>query len=396
MSKPNAYQRNITLNYVFEFFKYSNVMHAFWMVYLIQLGYTLFEVGLLESIFHVVSFVMETPTGILADRFGRHRSRQLGIVLHMAYLVFLWQGSSFLVVAIGFALAALSFNLESGSATAFVYDTLKHLQQSNQFPVIEARRETIIRIASVVGSIAGGFLIALGYAWAFWVNLIAYGFILCVSVWLKETTLQHEEDEKPTLIIHLKRMKEGLKKHPILLVWMGYFGWISMTFAIVGYYVTTYWQELGWSESTMGMLLAIAGLAAALGAWVAPKIQNKLSLLKGLNIASIATMMGLLIIPLAWATPIVVIVLSMLDGWLYVHIHAVMNEKIESSVRASMLSLNAMMYSVLMMLGFPLFGWIVELTSYSIGFWSLSGVFMTVLIFVWGSNFLFRRRTFTS
>lgn len=396
MQNAIVFARNIKLNYLFEFLKYSNVMHAFWMVYLLIRGYTLVEVGLLESLFHIVSFFGETPTGILADRFGRNHTRQLGIIFHMIYLVILWQGTSFWMMALGFAFAALSFNLESGSATAFVYDTLKQINKESKFPLIEARRETLVRLASVFGSIGGGFLIALGYPWAFWVNLVSYFFILLISLWMKETTVQHDLKDGRSLKDHLKRVKVGLKNEPILFLWMGYFGLFSTTISIIGYYVTTYWQLLGWSESIMGMVLALAGLSAALGAWFAPKLHLKISLIQGLHLASFITIIGLTLMAFPLLTSSIIILLSALEGWLYVYLHALMNEKIESSVRASMLSLNAMAYSFFMMIGFPLFGFLVEKTSYPIAFIVLGGLFLFVLLIVGGISYQQRSRVITS
>lgn len=388
MSTRSAYSRNISFNYLFEFFKYSNVMHAFWMVYLIQRGYSLVEVGLLESIFHVVSFFGETPTGILADWFGRNRTRQLGIVLHMVYLVFLWQGTSFWVIAFGFGLAALSYNLESGSATAFVYDSLKHLHRESQFPKVEAKREALIRVASVVGSLVGGWLIVMGYPWAFAVNLIAYAGLFFLAFGMKETTIQHEErEEKATLKSHLTAMKKAFKEMPSLAVWMLYFGAISMVLAVVGYYVTTFWQEQGWQEDTMGLVLSVAGIASALGAWIAPRLQKRLSLFMAFQIATGLSLIGLFMLQWVELSPLIVAVLFALDGWLYVVIHAELNERIGSAIRASMLSVNAMAFSVFMMIGFPLFGMLVSVIDYSFAFiiLAMTLLFMNV-VFVLSSK----------
>ena len=48
------------------------------MLYLAAKGLSLFQIGLMETVFHVTSFLMEVPTGVVADLYGRKVSRALG------------------------------------------------------------------------------------------------------------------------------------------------------------------------------------------------------------------------------------------------------------------------------------------------------------------------------
>ncbi len=53
---------------------------------------SLMQLGLLESIFHVTSFLMEIPTGVVADLFGRRMSRLIGRLLSVISLVLILLG----------------------------------------------------------------------------------------------------------------------------------------------------------------------------------------------------------------------------------------------------------------------------------------------------------------
>ena len=44
-----------------------------WVALLALRGFSVLEIGLLESIFHIVSFCFELPSGVVADVFGRKR-----------------------------------------------------------------------------------------------------------------------------------------------------------------------------------------------------------------------------------------------------------------------------------------------------------------------------------
>jgi len=51
--------RNIKSNYAYTFFNSMNLTQGLWMIYLVSKGQSLFAVGMLESIFHITSFLME-------------------------------------------------------------------------------------------------------------------------------------------------------------------------------------------------------------------------------------------------------------------------------------------------------------------------------------------------
>lgn len=63
-----SYKNNIALLGASELFSFFGIT-SFWLLFLSQNGMTLFQIGLLESLFHGTSLVSEVPSGMLADRF---------------------------------------------------------------------------------------------------------------------------------------------------------------------------------------------------------------------------------------------------------------------------------------------------------------------------------------
>ncbi len=103
------------------------------MIYLAGKGMSLMQLGLLESIFHVTSFLMEIPTGVVADLFGRRMSRLIGRLLSVISLVLIFTGRGFEAYAFAFVITAFSYNFESGAGEALVYDSLKQIDMSSFF-----------------------------------------------------------------------------------------------------------------------------------------------------------------------------------------------------------------------------------------------------------------------
>lgn len=44
-----------------------------WVAILASRGYSLIEIGIAETVFHITSLLLEIPSGILADVFGRKK-----------------------------------------------------------------------------------------------------------------------------------------------------------------------------------------------------------------------------------------------------------------------------------------------------------------------------------
>ena len=64
-----TYKGNIPLLAGLEFTSYFGIT-SFWILFFIQNGLSLLQIGLLESIFHGTSLLCEIPSGMLADRFS--------------------------------------------------------------------------------------------------------------------------------------------------------------------------------------------------------------------------------------------------------------------------------------------------------------------------------------
>ena len=107
--------RNVKRNYLFLGLSYVNLTQGLWMIWLTLQGYSLWELGILEGLFHLTGFLMEIPTGLVADLRSRKSSRFWGRVFFILSLIILYYGRNFSVQALGFVFCALGYNLESGA-----------------------------------------------------------------------------------------------------------------------------------------------------------------------------------------------------------------------------------------------------------------------------------------
>jgi MFS family permease len=149
-------ERNIPKNYLYTFLWGTSLSEAIWMLYLAWRGLSLVQIGLVESIFHVTSLLMEVPTGIIADRFGRKTSRILGRGMAMVGTLLMIRSRSFGGFALAFVCIALSYNLESGAGDALVYDSLKQAGMQDRYTKVKGRQEISWQSAQILSLVASG------------------------------------------------------------------------------------------------------------------------------------------------------------------------------------------------------------------------------------------------
>ena len=125
-------------------------------------GLTYLAMFLLESWFMLACFLLEVPTGTVADRFGRKVSVALGcLVLAGASLLFA-SAPSLVVFVLGETLFAVALTLLSGADEALVYDSLKTLGRESEATRVVARLEAF-KLAGILGGAVLGSLAAARY-----------------------------------------------------------------------------------------------------------------------------------------------------------------------------------------------------------------------------------------
>lgn len=66
-------KKQLVCIYTADFFSGLRITDAVWVALLAARGFSLWEIGLAESVFHVVSLLCEVPSGMAADLLGRKR-----------------------------------------------------------------------------------------------------------------------------------------------------------------------------------------------------------------------------------------------------------------------------------------------------------------------------------
>ena len=370
-STENTLRDNVRKNYIFAFLSNFNVTHGVWMLYLAYRGLSLFEIGIMESIFHITSFTMEVPTGMIADLYGRKTSRVIGRVLAIVSTVLMIVAPSMTYFAVSFIFSALSYNLESGAGDALIYDSLKAIGEEKDYMKITGKREIFYQLASTGSLLIGGYLATINYRYVYWTAL-AIGIVTVIqSLSFTEPEygkVAHEENGLKTMVKQLKtsiHVMAADKKIGFMIVIMEVF---SLFFTTEFFYVQNLMKFSGRSEFQIGMTLAAGGLAGAFMASQAHRLDAKYSPARILRVFPIVAIGGFWLMTVPGITWLAFVFLSCVDGVVYVSVADYINRLIPSEQRATILSFQSMLFSVLMIVLFPLVGKIGDLAGLRISF----------------------------
>lgn len=388
----NKLRSNVNKNYIYSFMSNFSLTHGVWMLYLAYRGLSLFEIGIMESIFHITSFTMEVPTGIVADLYGRKTSRVVGRILAVISTIIMILAGNVYLFGLSFVFSALSYNLESGAGDALIYDSLKAIGSENEYMKINGRREICYQLSSSGSLIIGGYLATVDYKLVYWASLIIGIMTVFQALTFTEPEYGKVEKDENGLETLYKQLKKSIavlvkdKKIGLLIFVLEVF---SLFFTTEFFYIQNHMKIIGNTEFQIGLTLAFGSLGGAFMATMIHKFDEKYSPDQILKVFPVMGIVGFWLMTVSNILPVAFVFLSMVDGAMFVSIGDYINRLIPSEQRATILSFQSMLFSVLMICLFPVVGWVGDLYGLDLAFFMiacLATVVLSILLYVLITN----------
>lgn len=390
--------RNITVNYLFTFLFFTNLTRGVWMIYLAGRGFTLLQLGILESVFHITSFLMEVPTGAVADLWGRKASRILGRTLFLGSLALMFYSTSFALQVLGFIVCALNYNLESGAGEALLYDSMLLLERKDEFMRIKGRQEFLIQCAAILAFLCGGWLAVQSYSANFALSALVCCGAICTGFLFQEPPIGRDRRSRVAGVLssilratrrQTLRSLGVIRRRPRIALFILFSELIFAFGTTEFFYLQNHWKALGRDEWYIGVIFAVQCAVSGITGLLAPRIEKRLGERGILISAPFLMLICLWGIALSSIPALFFVLLGILEGVLLVAVSDYINRLIPSRYRATILSYQSMVFSFFMILLFPLVGWIGENWNLSLGFFVLaliaSGSTAGFLIFYGGT-----------
>lgn len=416
--RDKSVRRNIPLDFLYRFLSCFDIAGTIWVLYMVYRGLPLWQIGLIEGVFHVASFLFEVPSGALADLLGRKCVIVAGRICAAVSSLMMLGGRNIVHFMIAFVISAFGYNLNSGSEEALVYDSLKEEGREHAYQQTEGRLEVVMEIASAVGVFTGGVLAEHSFRWCYIAAFAVAVLSLLPVLFFREpgqdgeraAEVQHDivdgkttdmlsgkekqraADAQPehdnenrgwavTLRTHARTCAGILRGNRAVRRVLLYYPALAAFEMVMFYYGQEFFSQMGLNKIEISVLLLINGAVSSVGAAGSAALTRKLGN-RMRTAASLFLVLGyFLVVTCVLPVSAVGFWLVSLGGALLNPLQsAQLNALIPSAQRATIISMDSMMFSVFMIALFPLAGLLADAVGLQYAF-LVDGILAAVIIF---------------
>lgn len=330
------------------------------VLFLLNKGLSYTQIMLLQSINAISIFLLEVPTGAVADLIGRKLSliiSNIMIIIGLAIYVLTYNFYIFIVAEIMFGLG-LSF--KSGADSALIYDSLKLLGRTDEYTKIQGRAQSYSLMMQTVGSIAVGYLYSVNVNLPYIISIGLIAISGATALFFKEVST-YKKEERPSYFNQIRESSAYVVSHQKVRAIIIYSVFIYVFWRIGFWYYQPYMKAVNINAKHFGILFAIFNLMAAIGSWKANSIINlmkdkSIMILSGLFLSSFL-LMGITRLSIG---VFFIIPQEVARGLRTPILLKYINENIPSTQRATIISFKSLAENVAVAIMYPFVGLMID------------------------------------
>lgn len=359
-------KKQLACIYTSDFFSGLRITDAVWVALLAARGFSLWEIGLAESVYHIVSLFCEVPSGMAADLLGRRKTLLSGGVLTVTCNLLMAFAPNLFTICLAMGLNALAMTMFSGTFTALVYDSLKTEGREDEYIQVSANSSQISMLANAIGSLASLLKRFLGFA-GFYLLSAAFEGVSTAALALMEepivTKAQASRGKHPLRALPeqfrqlVRDSLHVLHTCPMAVKLIASSALISVPSFLTKMFLQQRLVELGWPTELLFLPLLLGGLACVAGTEIGRRVRCR-SMRRLYTACALLCGVGTLLVGAApaWGGILgMMLVQGVLEVYL-LHESQKLNDAIPSDQRATLISVDSMAYSLLMIPASPLVG----------------------------------------
>lgn len=340
---------------------------AIWVIYLAAHGYSPLAIGLFETCFHLAKFLAEVPTGIFADLAGRRRSLVVSCALGAAgELLFVVPTAPLIVLS--FALQGTAFAFRGGADSAILWSMAERsgedeVDRSHRYSRLYSAMFLVLLVSEAAGTASGGFLSGLATALPFICQGAAIGLGILPVLLLPERRIAPAEHgahvQRPHPLAHARDGFRAAWRDPVLLGLLLLSGLTAGIMTTTSLYGQLYFTGLGFTVAGVGLIFAVSIIPSSLFTSLAPRLIRARPARRVLALCVGAQTLGLLLM----ATGVralgllgFLVLVYGADALVTPALSTYLNARTPEAQRATVLSFDTGLFSAVMIVLFPLFG----------------------------------------
>lgn len=358
-----AFEANIWKSYLYRFLMNFQLWWPIWVIYLQEdRGLSLTQITLLDTPFFLLIVLAEIPTGAIADRFGRRTSLMLGSGMFALAIAIFGVAESYGVILLAYTAWGLGLTFQSGADSAILYDSMKRAGRENEFQKVNSRLWALTSLAVLLAILIGAPIAA---ATSYSVPiLMSAGIALCaipVAFMMHEPRDHQEEESEPYLSTVRNGIKDAWGQPPLR--------YIILFSAIVGaavftplIFVQPFLNEHGVETGNLGIWQAPVRAAGIIAALLTFRVVSRIGQRASFFALPLSLALGLFVLggfDARWAF-VGFLALGMVAGSQNPVLASYVNQRIPSSRRATMLSVQSLIASMMLGIVEPVGGLIAD------------------------------------
>ncbi|WP_409300608.1 MFS transporter [Peribacillus sp. SCS-155] len=207
--------KNIWKLYAVRFFYNLIPAYVIERLFWEQRGMTIQMVVYVEIVFAITVVLLEVPTGIIADKWGRKKMIVLGALLECLMFLILVFATEFWHFTVAILLSGIAASSTSGSENALLYDSLLKIGKEQQFERYLGRLNVFDFIAAVIAALCGSFFAGLyGFELNYWISFVSMMVCIFFSFTLIEPNVITKSDESMEIKVYIRASVDFFRKNP--------------------------------------------------------------------------------------------------------------------------------------------------------------------------------------
>lgn len=279
---PLSHIRNIAMFYVLTSVYNSWFVAGVW-VFIWGAFMTNTEIGISDAITFTLGFLIELPSGVMADLIGRRKAILLGNIMLTFGNLFVGLSSSFLTITLWYLLWTIGYAFQSGATEALAYDSLKQKGLEDKWKQVITTASVIGKVTSLTATALGGTLFAIGFRLPYMAATLS-GVVGIVAAWYLQEIMVKKPDNLWSLSLYINQIKDGVRT--LFKPQVKYIALASITIISIGYMYN--WgllrpltgERFGFDATTYSWLLSLTSLSIIGALVILNKMQNRFSVTK--------------------------------------------------------------------------------------------------------------------
>jgi MFS family permease len=195
-------KHNYRLFALTEVFLSLRPLSAITVVYFVHVTGSYASAMSLLSITALSAAILEVPTGVLSDWFGRKQTLIAGCLSVIGALVLYALAPGFEWLAVGSLFEGLAASFFSGNNEALLYESLPETDREERYPQQHGRIGTMTATAAAIAAFSSGIIASVAFAYVAWTSAFFASLAFLTALFLHDPGLRSERSET-NLFAHL-------------------------------------------------------------------------------------------------------------------------------------------------------------------------------------------------